>query len=179
MLKLLYIIFTGFLVRADGWGPESQAQAASWHPWVLRASKFFNAWSCSALFAALSALYFGPLVGVACGLAFLIFRLPGFNGWQNWREMFWRGLWTSAIGFTVIGLASYGTPYFGFAAIPFAALYMLTYAGAYKWLPYSFLGLQLHVWIELVSGYLLAAFITVYLRQLGGASAPLFSYLFS
>lgn len=172
-----YIIAAGFLVRADGWGPESQAQAAAWPKWVLRASKFFNVWSCAGLFTLLSLFYFHPLVALACGGAFVAYRLSGFHGWQNWREMFWRGLWTSAIGFTVIGLAAYGTPYFGFASIPFAALYALTYSGGYKWLPYSFLGFQLHVWIEHVSGYLLAAFITVYLRQLGGASAPLLSPL--
>lgn len=171
MSSLLYILATGFLVRADGWGPINHEVAKSWHPWVLRASKFFNAWSCSALFAVLSALYFEPLVGAACGLAFLIFRLPGFHGWQNWKEMYWRGLWTSAIGFALIGIAAHVTPYFGFASIPFAALYMLTYAGGYKWLPYDFFGFQLHVWIEQTSGWLLAATITAYLLQLGGASA--------
>lgn len=156
---LAYTIASGFLVRASGWGPESAAQAASWPKWKLWLSEFLSDYTCAAIFGVLSALYFTPLVGAACLLAFLLYRIPAFHGWQNWREMFWRGLWPSAIGFTLIGLAAHGTPDFGFAAIPFAGFYMMAYSGGYKWLPETVLGFNRHVWIEHASKWLFAIFI--------------------
>jgi hypothetical protein len=147
MLTMIYLIVTGFLVRADGWGG---------YP---RIDKYFNAITCSLLFALLTAFYASPLVAVVAGFAFWLFRAPGFDGWQNWLNMLWRGFWPTFIGFTVLSLVAHGVPYYGVLSAPFAALYMLIYAGGYKWLPESILGFNRHVWIEHASGWLLGLFI--------------------
>jgi hypothetical protein len=173
MFSLFSIILTGFLVRADGWGTDE--------PRWQRLAKFFNAFSCAGLFALLCALSSPLLPSLAAGLAFLVWRLPGFrmgglpkiitkfihptrwlaaeNGWQNWRNMFVRGLWTSAVGFTLISLVAHGHIWGVLLAAPFSAAYMLIYSGGYKWLPETIFGFNRHVWIELASGSAFGAFI--------------------
>jgi hypothetical protein len=149
MMTLLHIILTGFLVRADGWGTDN--------PRWQRVAKFLNVWSCAGLFTLLSLFYFPPLVALACGASFVLYRISGFNGWQNWLNMLWRGFWPTFIGFTVLSLVAHGVPYWGVLSVPFAALYMLVYAGGYKWLPETILGFNRHVWIEHASGWLFGA----------------------
>jgi hypothetical protein len=153
-MELFYITLTGFLVRADGWGPESNAQAASWPKWKLRASKFFNAWSCGALFAALSLATSGSfLVTLAAFFAFIVWRAPGFNGWQNFWAMFLRGAWTSLLGFAALSWAAAGHPFYGWLFIPFSIVYAAIYSGGYRYLPETIFGFNRHVWIENASGW--------------------------
>ena len=154
-MTLLYIILTGFLVRADGWGG-----AGRWK----RGSDAFNAFSCSALFAVLCVFIMPPATAFTAGLAFLVWRLPGFHGWENCLNMFWRGLWTSAVGFTMLSYVAQGHPYYGLLSVPFAAVYMLIYSGAYNWLPEKFWGFNRHVWVEHASGWAFGAFILVITR---------------
>ena len=145
---MLFILLTGLLVRADGWGGSDR--------WK-RLADYFNVWSCAALFAVLSAFFFPPLVALACGVAFLVWRLPGFNEWENWLNMFWRGWWTSAIGFLLISFVAHQHIIYGLLSVPFAAVYMTIYAGGYKWLPETIWGFSRHVWIEHASGWAFAA----------------------
>jgi hypothetical protein len=151
--NLIYIILTGFLDRAVGWGTDN--------PRWKRLAEFFEVWTCAGLFLLLSALYYGSLVGAACGAAFIAYRLPGFNGWQNWGAMFLRGLWPTAIGFTLVAATAHAPLFLGLLCVPFAALYMLVYSGGYAWLPETILGLNRHVWIEHASGWLFGAFIVI------------------
>ena len=146
-MGLIHLILTGFLVRADGWGGHS------------RIDKYFNAVTCAVLFAVITAFYAQPLIGVAAGLAFWAFRAPGFHGWHVWPGMLWRGFWPTLIGFALVSLAAHGNPYYGMLSVPFAGLYMLIYAGGYKWLPETVLGFNRHVWIEHASGWAFSFFI--------------------
>lgn len=164
MADLLYIILTGFLVRADGWGTKD--------PFWEHAAIIFDAWTCAALFTLISIIYFGFPVGFACGAAFLIYRLPGFDGWTNWKNMFMRGLWPSAIGFAAISLAAHGHAWFTLLAVPFAAMYAAIYVGGYTRFPETFLGLNQHVWIEHASGWLLAVY-ALLIVSLAAASTEL------
>ena len=151
---LAYIVASGFLARADGWGTDD--------PRWQRVSKFFNAWSCSFLFAILTMVWCkDPLTGYAAGVAFWLFRGPGFHGWQNWGNMFLRGWWTSARGFAVLSCIVYQHPCFGILSVPFAALYMTTYSGGYAWLPEKILGFNRHVWIEHASAWEFSAFVLI------------------
>lgn len=150
MMRFLYIILTGLLARADGWGTRN--------PFWDDAAIFFNAITCSLLFALLTAFYAPPLVAVVAGLAFWLFRAPNFDGWGDWLRMLWRGFWPTFIGFTVLSIVAHGAPYYGVLSAPFAALYMLIYAGGYKWLPETVLKFDRHVWIEHASGWLFGAF---------------------
>lgn len=159
MNAILSSIATGFLVRADGWGPINHEVAKSWHPCVLRASKFFNVWSCAALYVMICLVLYTPIVALACGAAFVLFRLPGFNPWQVWRYMFLRGLWTTAAGFFLLCLATDANFMLSLLCVPFAAIYATIYSGGYKWLPQKILGLDRHVWIEHASGWQLHCFI--------------------
>jgi hypothetical protein len=102
-----------------------------------------------------------PITALCAGLAFLIWRAPKFHGWENWANMYWRGWWTSAIGFTLVSYAAHGVPYYGLLSVPFAAIYMTIYAGGYKWLPQTILGFNRHVWIEHASGWEFRAFVLV------------------
>lgn len=157
MFTLIFMILGGLLVRADGWGPENDTVAASWPKWKLFAAKFFNAITCSLIVAGITAILTTPLTGLAVGLAFWLFRAPGFDGWTNWLHMYWRGFWPTFIGFTALSLLVHNAPYFGLLSLPFAALYMLTYVGGYKWMPETILGYNRHVWIEHISGWLFIA----------------------
>lgn len=154
MSALLYIM-TGFLVRADGWGSVGR--------WK-RLSDAFNVFSCSALFALLCAFIMPPLTALCAGLAFLIWRLPGFHAWNDWVNMYWRGWWTSAIGFTALSYVVYGHPCYGLLSVPFAAIYTLIYSGAYNWLPNKFFVFNRHVWVEHASGWVFGAFILMIIR---------------
>ena len=153
---IAYIIATGFLVRASGWGPESAAQAASWPKWKRRSSEFLSDYTCAAIFGIISAALFTPMVGIACVVAFLLYRIPAFHGWQNWRNMYWRGLWPLAIGFDLVGIAAHLELHYALFAIPAAIPYMFIYAGGYKWLPSTILGFPKHTWIEHASSIPLA-----------------------
>jgi predicted lysophospholipase L1 biosynthesis ABC-type transport system permease subunit len=159
MNAILFIIATGFLVRADGWGPQDGWVFATWPEWKRRASKFFNVWSCSALFVVLSAFLFPPLVALACGVAFALYRFPGFNPWQVWRYMFLRGLWPTAIGFAIVAAVSGASLWFALLCVPFAVIYASIYSGGYRYLPQTILGLDRHVWIEHASAWAFAPFI--------------------
>jgi hypothetical protein len=147
MTTVLYIILTGILSRADGWGDSS---------WP-RVEKFFNAQTCSILFAILTTFYASPLVALAAGLAFWLFRAAGFDSWTDWFIVFWRGFWPTFIGFTLLSLVAHGIPYWGMLSVPFTALYALIYVGGYKWAPETILGFNRHVWIEHASGWLFGA----------------------
>jgi hypothetical protein len=148
-MSLAYIILTGFLVRADGWGTNDAN-----YQW---AAKFFNAITCSLIFALLTTFYTTPIAALASGLAFWVIRAPGFDGWENWLNMYWRGFWTSFLGLTLVSLAANSNPYGGLLSVPFAGLFMLAYAGGYKWLPDKVLGFSKHVWIEHATGWLIGA----------------------
>jgi hypothetical protein len=150
-MEFLSIIITGFLVRADGWGTDD--------PRWKKVADFLNAWSCAALFALLCAFSAPLLPSAVAGLAFLVWRMPGFNGWENWLNMYWRGWWTSALGFGLLSCVVHGNPCYGILSVPFAAVYMTIYAGGYKWLPQTILGYDHHVWIEHASGWAFRAFI--------------------
>ena len=148
MLSILYIIFVGFLVRADGWGTEDKR-------WK-KVSDVLNIWTCAILFGLLCLTITDAISAIACVGAFIIWRLPGFDGWQNYKEMYWRGLWTTAIGFTLVALTVH-TSFSGLLSIPFAAIYAAIYTGGYKYLPETILGFNRHVWIEHASGWAFCA----------------------
>ena len=148
---MLYAIITGFLMRADGWGTKD--------PFWIPVAEFFNAITCALLFALLTSFYAPPLVALTAVLAFWLIRSPDFESWMDWLQMLWRGFWPSFIGFTLISLVAFEHPHYGLLSVPFSALYMLTYAGGYKWLPESILGFNRHVWIEHISGWIFAIFI--------------------
>lgn len=175
MSSLLYIILGGFLARADGWGTDN--------PRLKPLADFFNAFSCSALFALLC--YFSaPLYpSIAAALAFLTWRLFGFrnggmtetiiahipgglgrairamvvkeDGWQSYSNMFVRGAWTSLIGLSLVSLTTHGHPFYGLLFIPFAATYACIYTGGHTYLPQTIFGFDKHVWVENASGWLL------------------------
>ncbi len=124
-MGLIYIILGGLLARADGWGTDEPR----WQPFA----KFFNAFSCGGLFAfATLLLTLDVMTSLAAGVAFIVWRAPGFHGWEKWGAMFWRGLWTSAIGFTLVTFASTGEAW-GIAAAPFMGIAQaLCYSGVRK-----------------------------------------------
>lgn len=159
--QLLYATITALLVRADGWGPESESQFLAWPKWKRELSNFFSAYTCSLLFGIMMTHQFDLLVGITSAFAFWLYRFPGFNGWQVWRYMFIRGLWPLSIGLALVGLAAHANPYYALLAIPAAPIYATIYYGGYKWLPQTIAGLDRHVWIELASGYLLYALILI------------------
>lgn len=161
MLTALFIILGGLLVRADGWGPENDAVAATWPTWKLRASKFFNAWSCSAIFAVLGFLYAGNIAGLAAGPAFLAFRLPGFSSWQSWGAMFLRGAWTTFIGFVLLSYAVHGHPFYGWLFIPMGVAEMLAYCVPYNYLIGRLPDWVIHPTAEISSGAAFTAFVCV------------------
>lgn len=149
MELVLYIIITGFLVRADGWGTDD--------PKYQRVAKFFNVWSCGGLFAVLTLVLTGLwLVSLVAGAAFIVWRMPGFNGWEKYWNMFARGAWTSFIGFTSLSYAAHGFPYCGWVFVPFSFVYAAIYAGGYKYLPNEIEGFGKHAWIEHASGWAFA-----------------------
>jgi hypothetical protein len=186
MTTLLYIILAGFLVRADGWGTKD--------PFWEGAAIFFDAWTCAALFMVISIFYFGFGIGLTCGAAFLIYRVPGFRfgglpdfitlhlppnrwlvetgAWTNYWNMFVRGMWPSALGFALISFMAHGHGWFALLAVPFAAMYAAIYVGGYKRFPETFLGLNQHVWIEHASGWLLAVY-AMLIVALGATPEPL------
>jgi len=127
VLDFFYILLGGILARADGWGTDEPR----WQPFA----KFLNAFSCGGLFAlATLLLTLDVLTSLAAGVAFIVWRAPGFNQWENWRTMYWRGLWTSAIGYTLVTFTATGEAW-GIAAAPFMGVAMaLAYSGSYKWL---------------------------------------------
>jgi hypothetical protein len=163
MWTAIFLLCGGLLTRADGWGPENDTVAASWPKWQRLVCSFFNVWSCSALFGLAAYLYTGELYAASAALAFLIWRMPGFHGWQNWGEMFWRGLWTAAIGFTIVGLILYNNQYYGFLCIPMGAAEALAYSGSYKWLPGRVPSWAVHVSAEISSGVFFTGFVTLIL----------------
>ncbi len=157
----LYILAGGLLTRADGWGPESEAVAASWPSWKHRLVKFFSVWTCGALFGIASLLLSGDiLASFVAAVAFLVWRIPGFNGWEKWGGMWVRGAWPSLIGFTALSFAVHGQPFYGWLFAPFACVYALCYSGSYKWIKYP----QCHIVAEITSGMTFAAFIAVILQ---------------
>lgn len=160
METLIYIILGGILVRLDGWGPETEAIAAAWPKWKLAVTKFFNVWTCGLTFALMTLAYAGsPLTALVAGLAFVAWRLPGFNGWEKWWEMFWRGAWTSAIGFTALSFTVHHHPYYGWLFIPMGIAEMVTYSGSYKWLPGRVPQWAVHVTAEITSGLAFTALV--------------------
>jgi hypothetical protein len=159
MLFVIYLVITGLLVRADGWGTDN--------PKLQPLAKFFDVWTCASLFTLLSTSLFGVYTGLASGAAFFIYRLSGFDGWKNWKNMYWRGLWTSAIGFTLVSIVVHGHAAYGLLAIPFSAIYMLIYSGAHNYLPENIGGFNKHVWVEHSSGWVFGSFLVFIISSTG------------
>lgn len=158
----IYILAGGILVRLDGWGPETPEIAADWPKWKLAVTKFFNVWTCGLFFALATMAYSGMLLAsIIAGLAFVMWRLPGFDGWEKWWMMFWRGAWTSAIGFTILSMILYKHPYYGWLLIPMGIAEMVAYSGSYKWLPGRIPQWMVHVVAEITSGLAFAALINL------------------
>ncbi len=145
MITLLYILLGGLLVRADGWGTDN--------PRFKRLADFFNAATCAGIFAVASTLYAGDIIaGFCAGLAFYVWRAPGFNQWENWRTMYWRGLWPSAIGFYFMSVVLYGHGTGALLSISMGAAQALCYSGGYKFLPGRIAQAWVHPTIEITSG---------------------------
>jgi hypothetical protein len=156
---IIYIILGGLLARADGWGTDEPR----WQPFA----KFFNAFSCGGLFAlATLLLTLDVLTSLAAGVAFIVWRAPGFNQWENWLAMFWRGLWTSAIGFTLVTVVSTGEAW-GITAAPLmGAAQALCYSGGYKFLPGRIAQVFVHPVIEVASGLFFVAHVILLMSRL-------------
>lgn len=156
MIALLYILLGGLLARADGWGTDTPR----WKP----LADFFNAATCGAIFAVTSAVYSGDIIaGLCAGLAFFIWRAPGFKGWEKWGAMFWRGLWSAVIGFSIMTLVLYGHPLGALLSIPMGAAQSVCYSGGYKYLPGRIAQAWVHPVIEIVSGAPFVALIMILL----------------
>lgn len=152
MIMMFYMFLSGLLVRADGWGTDE--------PRWKSVANFFNAITCALIFAILTIVYTNDIItGFCAGWAFWIWRAPGFHGWEKWGAMFWRGLWSTSIGFTLLSYVAHGHGLLGLLTLPFSVIYMTIYAGGYKWLPETILGFNRHVWIEHASGLVFGAFI--------------------
>lgn len=166
---LFYIALSGFLVRAEGWHYYLPANPTRLHLAIKRIERFFTAITSGLLFGLMCLLVAEPLTALACSLAYMIWRAPGFRnggfagafdkylpdeqGWQTWPNMFVRGWWTSAIGFGLVSYAAQGNLFGAIYSVPFAAIYMVVYSGGYRWLPEKILGLSRHLWIEHASGW--------------------------
>lgn len=161
VIKLIVMGLGGLLVRADGWGPENAAVAAKWSKLKIALAESFNAWTCSALFALLifAVTGFSNPWTLVSGLAFLIWRLPGFHGWQDWWAMFYRGAWTSLIGFTALSFAIDGHPFYGWLFIPMGCAMALAYCGSYKWLLGKIEDNNVHITAEITSGIAFTYFV--------------------
>lgn len=143
---ITFILLTGLFVRADGWG----------------GIKAINVWLCSPLFALLVLLYSGDaFVSLAAGLSFLLWRLPAFHGWEDWENMFWRGVWPTFIGFTALSYIVHGEATYGLLCVPFGVVYASIYSYGYKYLPQNILSLDRHVWIEHASGWVFGLCIVI------------------
>lgn len=154
MSSLLYIILGGLLARADGWGTDS--------PRWKKCAEFFNVWTCSALFALLTLLYCGDvLTSIASGAAFALFRGPGFKGWEKWGEMFWRGLWTTALGFSIVSFAAHNHSFWCVLAVPMGVAEMVAYSGSRKWLTGHLSDNNIQIVSEISSTMALGAFIAL------------------
>jgi len=150
VLDFFYILLGGLLARADGWGTDN--------PRLKRLADFFNAATCSGIFAVASTIYADDIIaGICAGLAFYIWRAPGFNRWENWRTMFWRGMWASAIGFTIMSFVLYGHAYGALLSIPMGAAQALCYSGGYKFLQGRIAQAWVHPVIEIASGIFFVA----------------------
>ncbi len=162
MMTLMFILLGGLLSRLDGWGPENDTVAATWPKWQLDLAKYGNVRTCGLCFAILALIYtFDPLVSLAAGLAFVAFRLPGFDGWEKWLVMFWRGAWTALIGFALLSYAAHGHPYYGWLFLGMGLAEMLAYC-----VPYNYLLGRLPDWVihpiaEISSGAAFTAFVCV------------------
>ncbi len=157
MMTLLFIILGGLLSRAKGWGAKEGAPV-----WQNKLAEFFSLPTCSALFALLTFIYSGDiLAALTGGAAFAVWRGPGFKGWERWGAMFWRGLWTSTIGFTMMSLVLYNHPYYGLLAIPMGIAEMLAYSGARKWLTGRLSDNGVQIVSEVSSGFALVAYVAL------------------
>lgn len=143
---LIAAVLTGCIVRADGWG--------SANPRWQKAIKFFSTYTCAALFALLTLPLHGSLLTACAAFAgFAVWRIPGFDGWEDFKKMFYRGAWTSAIAFALISSAQSAPAWAVLMLAPFSAAYAAIYSGGYKYLPTTVLGFNRHVWIEHASGW--------------------------
>jgi hypothetical protein len=160
MLTAIFIFLGGMLVRADGWGPENDEAATTWPKWQIKLANFFSAWTSGACFALLTLVYTGDgFAAIAAGLAYVMWRAPGFHGWENWGAMFWRGWWTSAIGFTGLSLVVHMHPYFGALSIAMGVSEMVSYSGAYRFLPGRVPAWVVHAAAEITSGLAFSALV--------------------
>lgn len=159
MSSLIYCVLAGLLVRAEGWGTKD--------PRWKHVADFFDVVSCSILFSILTYIFgYDLLISLAAGAAFFIFRAPGFRGWEKWLPMFWRGLWTSAIGFTILSYVVNGNLLGGLLAIPMGAAMAICYSGTYKWLPGRIPQWMVHPVAEITSGVFLGMFAIVIMQYL-------------
>lgn len=159
MGNLFFIILGGLLTRADGWGPEN--------PRFKKFASFFNTWTCGGIFAMMMLAYTQNLLAsFVAGMAFVAWRAPGFDGWENWLNMFLRGAWTSLVGFTLLSVAAHQHVYYGWLAIPMGIAEMVAYSGSYKWLPGRIPNWLIHPIAEISSGVAFTAFIMLILAGL-------------
>jgi len=161
----LMMLLGGLLTRADGWGPENDEVRATWPRWQVRASEFFSAWSCGGLFAILALLYTNnPVVALVSGGCFVLWRAPGFHGWQDPKAMFIRGLWPTLIGFTILSYVAHGHVFFGALCLLMGVFEAVAYSGAYKYLPGKVPNWAIHVTAEITSGLAFTGLMAVILQ---------------
>ena len=149
---LIIVILGGLLARIDGWGGGN----SKWGKFI---AEHGSVWVCGGVFGLMFAtkdLWLGPIAAAA----FIAWRLPGFNKWENPINMLWRGMWTSAIGFGLLSI------YTGFSQPLLLAALMggaqaLFYSGTYKHLRGRIADPWLHVVAEVGSGL---AYTTLFLR---------------
>ena len=162
ILTAIFILLGGILVRADGWGGPTEPGAPAWQKSIAH---FFSGWTCSVVFAFLTLAYTLDFYAfVPAFIAYAAWRVPGFNGWQKWWHMFWRGAWTSAIGFTLLSVVMRNTADYGYLFIAMGAAEALAYSGSYKWLPGRVPDWAVHVTAEISSGLAFTALVAVILN---------------
>lgn len=168
-------IITGFLVRAEGWHYYLPTNPTHLQRTIKRIEEFFTAITSGLCFGVLCLFITEPLTALACALAYMFFRVPGFRngglawafdkhlpdeqGWQTWPNMFVRGWWTTAIGYGLVSYAEHGNIDGAIYSVPLAAIYMVIYSGGYRWLPEKMLGFSRHLWIEHASGWAFFQFV--------------------
>lgn len=144
MSTFLVILLGGLLVRLDGWGGTP---------------RWLSTWVLGILSGLAVSLVTSDVYGLFAAIAFIAWRLPGFNQWERWLNMFWRGMWPTAITFPVLSYIATGNTWWGLLAIPMGFAEALAYSGAYKWLPGRVKEWVVHVVAEITSGFFFTAFI--------------------
>lgn len=148
MNTLIYMVIGGLLGRLDGWGGH----------------KYANVWVCGLLFAVATLILFGDFTAaMLCWTGFVLFRAPGFDEWQDWLKMYWRGFWPSAIFFTILSLYVVGHFGYGLLAFLMGAVEMLMYSGTFKY-RVKYGDKRVHIIVELVTTAAFAGFTAIILN---------------